>query len=98
VVRGGVEPPTFRFSGLRITVQDRPQRSVWLLSDLRYTPMDAGVRGCMKLGMRLFGRRGSPNKPWLLRARVMAAANCLCLPGPAELDEWCGVGQVSFTH
>jgi len=24
VVRGGVEPPTFRFSGLRITVQDWP--------------------------------------------------------------------------
>jgi len=26
-VRGGVEPPTFRFSGLRTTAQDRPQKS-----------------------------------------------------------------------
>jgi hypothetical protein len=34
VVRGGVEPPTFRFSGLRVTVQDRPRRSIWLLSSL----------------------------------------------------------------
>jgi hypothetical protein len=55
VVRGGVEPPTFRFSGLRITVQDRPGRSLDLLSGLRNTPMDAGVRGCMRLGMRLPG-------------------------------------------
>ena len=53
VVRGGVEPPTFRFSGLRITIQDRPWKSFSLLSDLRYTPMDAGVRGCMRLEMRL---------------------------------------------
>ena len=56
--------------------------------------MDAGVPGCM----RLFGRRGSPEKPWLRRAQVMAAANCLCLPDPAELDEWVWRGQVSFTH
>ena len=35
VVRGGIEPPTFRFSGLRITVQDRPQRSTCLLSEPR---------------------------------------------------------------
>jgi hypothetical protein len=53
VVRGGVEPPTFRFSGLRITVQDWPRRSTWLLSDPRYTLMDAGVRRCMRLEMRL---------------------------------------------
>ena len=53
VVRGGVEPPTFRFSVVRFTVQDRPRRSVWLLSDRRYTPMDAGVRRCMRLEMRL---------------------------------------------
>jgi hypothetical protein len=53
VVTGGVEPPTFRFSGLRITVQDRPQRSLWLLSGLRYTSIDASARGCMRLGMRL---------------------------------------------
>src|SRR5689334_1234495 len=56
VVRGGVEPPTFRFSGLRITVQDRPQRSACLLSRPRYTPMDAGVRGCTRLEMRLTAR------------------------------------------
>jgi hypothetical protein len=30
VVRGGVEPPTFRFSGLRTTVHDRPWRSFYL--------------------------------------------------------------------
>jgi hypothetical protein len=53
VVRGGIEPPAFRFSGLRITVQDRPRRSLWLLSGLRCTPMDAGVRRCMRLEMRL---------------------------------------------
>jgi hypothetical protein len=34
VVRGGVEPPTFRFSGLRITIQDWPRRSPCLLSEL----------------------------------------------------------------
>jgi hypothetical protein len=44
VVRGGVEPPTFRFSGLSTTVQDRPQKSLWRLSGLRYTPIDAGAR------------------------------------------------------
>jgi hypothetical protein len=27
VVRGGVEPPTFRFSGLRVAVQARSRRS-----------------------------------------------------------------------
>jgi len=35
------------FSVVRITVQDRPRRSLSLLSDRRYTPMDAGVRRCM---------------------------------------------------
>jgi hypothetical protein len=59
VVRGGVEPPTFRFSGLRITVQDRPRKSNCLLSDLRYTPIDAGVRRCMRLRMRLRCAAGS---------------------------------------
>ena len=55
VVRGGIEPPTFRFSGLRITIQDRPWKSFSLLSDLRYTPMDAGVRGCMSSPVSSFG-------------------------------------------
>src|SRR5262249_5592825 len=32
VVRSGVEPPTFRFSGCGITVQDWPRRSLCLLS------------------------------------------------------------------
>jgi hypothetical protein len=32
VVRGEVEPPTFRFSGLRITVQDGLRRSYCLFS------------------------------------------------------------------
>jgi hypothetical protein len=45
VVRGRIEPPTFRFSGLRITVQDWPRWSPCLLSDPRCTPMDAGARG-----------------------------------------------------
>jgi len=58
VVRGGVEPPTFRFSGLRITVQDQPQRSPCLPSGLRYTPIDADVRRCMRLEMRLGSGRG----------------------------------------
>jgi hypothetical protein len=53
VVRGRIELPTFRFSGLGTTVQDRPRRSLWLLSGLRCTPMDAGVRRCMRLEMRL---------------------------------------------
>ena len=55
VVRGGVEPPTFRFSGLRIAVRDRPLRSMCLLSELWCTPIDAGVRRCMRLQMRLDG-------------------------------------------
>jgi hypothetical protein len=38
-------------------MQDRPRRSLWLLSDRRCTPIDAGVRGCMRLGMRLAFRR-----------------------------------------
>jgi hypothetical protein len=53
VVRGRIELPTFRFSGLRITVQGRPRRSPWLVSSWWYTLMDAGVRGCMRLRMRL---------------------------------------------
>ena len=61
VVRGGVEPPTFRFSGLRVTVQDRPRRSLWLLRDVGYTLMDAGVRECMRLQMRL--SRSVPGDP-----------------------------------
>ncbi len=46
VVRGGVEPPTFRFSGLRIAVQNSPYPSLCLLSgrwaafdEPRYTKM-----------------------------------------------------------
>src|SRR5215475_11186808 len=44
---------TIRFSRLRITVQDQPGTSGRLLSDLRYTLMDADVRRCVRLGMRL---------------------------------------------
>jgi hypothetical protein len=33
------------------------RRSTCLLSDPRYTLMDAGVRGCMRLGMRLSSSR-----------------------------------------
>jgi hypothetical protein len=64
VVRGGVEPPTFRFSGLRITVQDWPWWSTCLLSDRRYTPMDADTRRCTRLQMRL--------SPDLSRSRAQA--------------------------
>lgn len=53
VARSRIELPTFHFSGLGITVQDGPQRFLRLLSDLRYTLIDAGARGCMRLGMRL---------------------------------------------
>jgi hypothetical protein len=60
VVRGGVEPPTFRFSGLRTTVQDWPRRSICLLSGPRYTPIDAGAHRCMRLEMRLCLGRDSP--------------------------------------
>ena len=42
-----------RFSGLRITMQGWPQRSRCLLTSLRDMPIDAGVRGCMRLEMRL---------------------------------------------
>src|SRR5919109_35909 len=52
-VRGRIELPTFRSSGLRNTVQDWPRSSTRLLSDLRWTPIDAGVRGRMRPGMRL---------------------------------------------
>src|SRR5215470_12616958 len=51
--QGRVEPPTFRFSGARITVQDWPRQSPCLLSDQPCTSMDPAVRGCMRLGMRL---------------------------------------------
>lgn len=34
---------------LRTTMQDRSRRSIWLLSGQSYTPMDAGVRRCMRL-------------------------------------------------
>jgi hypothetical protein len=34
-------------------VQGWPQWSLCLLSDLLCTPIHAGVRGCMRLGMRL---------------------------------------------
>ncbi len=40
-------------SGLRIAVQDRPRRSLWLLSGQGYTLIDAAVRRCMRLRMRL---------------------------------------------
>src|SRR6476661_3547377 len=61
VRRGGADDGlSFRFSGLRITVQDQPCWYSSLLSELRYTPIDAGVRGCMTrnetgqtLGVRL---------------------------------------------
>jgi hypothetical protein len=68
VVRGRIELPTFRFSGLSITVQDRPRWSLCLPNGLRCTPMDAGVRGCMRLEMRLLAPAGDPwlhNKPGL---------------------------------
>jgi hypothetical protein len=45
--------PTFRFSGLRIAMQDYARRSTCLLSEPRYTPIDVRVRGYMRLGMRL---------------------------------------------
>ena len=41
------------FQYYAITVQDRPRRSLWLLSGQSYTPIDAGVRRRMRLGMRL---------------------------------------------
>ena len=49
VVRDRIELPTFRFSGLRITIQDGPWRSMCLLGELRCTPTDAGVPECMRL-------------------------------------------------
>ena len=64
VVRGGIEPPAFRFSGLRITVQDRPQRSLWLLSDMPYTLVDTAGRGCMRLEMRLRTCGPGRARPW----------------------------------
>jgi hypothetical protein len=45
VVRGGVEPPTFRFSGLGIHVQGWPRWSCSLLCDQRYVRIDFGIRG-----------------------------------------------------
>ena len=45
--------PIFRFSGARITVQDRPRSSTCLFSGPRCTPIDTDERGCMRLGMRL---------------------------------------------
>jgi hypothetical protein len=53
VICGSKAAPTVRFSGLRITTQDWPRTSPCLLSDLRCTHIGAGVRACMRLGMRL---------------------------------------------
>jgi hypothetical protein len=36
-----------------MTVQDWPRWSICLLCGLKYMRIDAGVRGCMRLGMRL---------------------------------------------
>jgi hypothetical protein len=40
VVRGGVEPPTFRFSGARMTVQARPRQSFAVLSGRPWSAID----------------------------------------------------------
>ena len=56
VVRGGVEPPTFRFSGLSMTVQGWPRWSPDLLGTRRWPAMDRGTRTCMRLEMRLQNR------------------------------------------
>jgi hypothetical protein len=77
---GRVEPPTFRFSGLRITVQDRPRRSLSLLSDVRWTPIDAGVRGCMRLQMRLAGSVRLPVGTPGCTARATALVRCPVMP------------------
>jgi hypothetical protein len=53
VVRSTVEPPTFRFSELRIAVQNWPYTSLSLLSGLRLPPMNLDTRACMRLEMRL---------------------------------------------
>jgi hypothetical protein len=53
VVRGGVEPPTFRFSGLGISVYARPLTSERLLSARRWPDVDVHERACMRLEMRL---------------------------------------------
>jgi hypothetical protein len=45
--------PALPLSGLRITMQDWLRWPPCLLSVLRCTSIDAGVRGCMRLGMRL---------------------------------------------
>jgi hypothetical protein len=36
-----------------MVVQDWPWWSICLLTDVRYTPIDAGIPGCMRLEMRL---------------------------------------------
>jgi hypothetical protein len=43
VVRGGVEPPTFRFSGAGITVFAGSQESFAVLSGSRWSAIDAGA-------------------------------------------------------
>ena len=52
MVRGGVEPPTFRFSGLRITVQARPRSSFFLLSARLCTAVAAHVLAWMRPKLR----------------------------------------------
>jgi hypothetical protein len=43
--QGGVEPPTFRFSGLGMTVGDGPLVSACLLTDVQWTHVDVRVLG-----------------------------------------------------
>ena len=40
--------------------------------------------------------RGGPEQLWLRQAWVVAAVNCLCLPGLAEPDEWVRRGSGQF--
>ena len=87
VVRGEVEPPTFRFSGLRVIVQGWPCWSSALLGARPWPVVDLRARACMRLGMRLRTCpalvRATLGRPsWTARRRHPSPGQCA---GPARV-------------
>ena len=63
VVRGWVEPPTFRFSGLSTTVQERPYGSFYVFSVGLHPAINSGALSWMRPKLTAV-----PNVPGLVAA------------------------------
>jgi hypothetical protein len=69
-----------------MTVQGWARWSLYLLSDLLYTPIDADIRGCMRLGMRL--REGLTDDDSLITiGGVVVIPACAVVPAEADATE-----------